>query len=349
MKAKISIIIPVFNVEKYIIPCFQSILDQKYHNLEVLLIDDGSTDQSGVICDEYADKDPRFSVIHTENRGIGAARNIGLSRMTGEYCFFLDPDDLLATDCLSYMVSLIEDHNADLVLGRSANFSTIEPDYFTEANPLETVYQTHQSIMESVLFDKSDMKPLERKQEKPLVNYEFFSTLYHTKLFREHDISFLDISYGEDTYVCLKCLIFSQIVVTTDKTTYWHRRNPTSTSFQYHENYLEETQKYYSEYCSLFRDEAPEYYERAKLGLKGQYFRRCLSAIEREINFARHRKLLQIKEVLQEIHKDDIYRLYTKSNYTQNRNRHVRLVQQLMKCKMFWLCAYYAKVIALLR
>ena len=349
MDSKISIIIPVYNVDRYIVPCFQSILDQKYRNFEVLLIDDGSTDRSGEICDEYVAKDPRFSVVHTENRGIGTARNIGLRQMTGEYCFFLDPDDLLAPDCLSYMVSLMENHSADLVLGRSSNFSTPEPEYPKEENAVETVYQTHQSVMESVLFDKSDMKPLERKQEPSLVNYEFFSTLYRTKLFKDHDIRFLDISYGEDTYVCLKCLIFSHTVVTTGKTTYWHRRNPTSTTFQYHENYLEETRKYYSEYCGLFRENAPEYLERAEIGLKGQYYRRCLSAIDREINFAHQRKLSEIKAVLTGIAGDEIYRQYMEGNRSFVRSRHIRNISLLMRCKLFFLCALYAKMMGVLR
>ena len=92
---KISVIIPIYNAGKYLHRCIDSILSQSYCNLEILLIDDGSTDASGYICDEYAKKDSRVKVFHKENGGASNARNTGLDHCTGEWISFVDADDYL--------------------------------------------------------------------------------------------------------------------------------------------------------------------------------------------------------------------------------------------------------------
>ena len=92
----ISIIVPVYNVEKYLEQCLDSIIGQTYKNLEIILVDDGSTDSSGAICDRYAEQDKRIRVIHRENGGVCAARNTALEAVTGDYIGFVDPDDWCA-------------------------------------------------------------------------------------------------------------------------------------------------------------------------------------------------------------------------------------------------------------
>lgn len=90
---EISIIVPVYNVEKYIRRCIDSLITQTFKSIEIILIDDGSKDTSGAICDEYALKDERVKVIHKENGGVSSARNVGLDNATGTYIMFCDPDD----------------------------------------------------------------------------------------------------------------------------------------------------------------------------------------------------------------------------------------------------------------
>ena len=92
---KISIIIPVYNVEMYLEKCLESVLNQTYKNLEVILVDDGSTDKSGLICDEYQKNDSRIRVVHQDNQGLAAARNTGLQYVSGEYFSFVDSDDYI--------------------------------------------------------------------------------------------------------------------------------------------------------------------------------------------------------------------------------------------------------------
>lgn len=104
MKIKVSIIVPVYNVEKYIRECLDSIVAQTFTDWECLLIDDGSPDNSGGICDEYADNDCRFKVFHKSNGGVSSARNLGLDNARGEWVTFVDADDMIAPDFLSALV-----------------------------------------------------------------------------------------------------------------------------------------------------------------------------------------------------------------------------------------------------
>lgn len=108
MDKRISIIVPVYNVEKYLTRCIDSILAQTYQNIEVILVNDGSTDSSPAICDEYAQKDARISVIHKENGGLSSARNAGLDAATGEYIGFVDSDDFIAPDMYANLLKTLD-------------------------------------------------------------------------------------------------------------------------------------------------------------------------------------------------------------------------------------------------
>ena len=120
---KISIIVPVFNVEKYVGRCIDSILNQDYKNLELILVDDGSTDRSGIICDQYKN-DSRVKVFHQENQGVSSARNLGLENSVGGYLLFLDADDWLADNALFKLISNCND--ADLIMFGAYNYILLE-------------------------------------------------------------------------------------------------------------------------------------------------------------------------------------------------------------------------------
>jgi glycosyltransferase EpsH len=113
---KISVIIPVYNVENYLCQCIDSVLAQDYSELEIILVDDGSPDYSGAICDAYARKDPRIVVVHKENEGAAIARKSGLYMATGKYVLFLDGDDWLEPNTISSCADIAEKDNADCVM-----------------------------------------------------------------------------------------------------------------------------------------------------------------------------------------------------------------------------------------
>lgn len=110
MNSLLSIITPVYNVEAYLDRCVQSILSQSYSNIELILIDDGSTDSSTIKCEEWATKDSRVKIVHKENGGVSSARNIGLEMARGDYLTFVDPDDFLAPDTYLYNMDYLLSH-----------------------------------------------------------------------------------------------------------------------------------------------------------------------------------------------------------------------------------------------
>ena len=120
---KLSVIIPVYNVEAYLCQCVESILNQEMEfAVEVILINDGSTDNSGAICDEYALSDPRVRTIHTKNEGLSAARNKGIFESTGEYIAFLDSDDYWLDGALCNFIAVQRETNADIIIGGAIRY-----------------------------------------------------------------------------------------------------------------------------------------------------------------------------------------------------------------------------------
>lgn len=128
MKGLVSIIIPVYNTKCYLDECIHSVLVQTYKNVEILLVDDGSTDGSGQICDDFAKYDARIKVIHKKNGGLSDARNAALNVLNGEYIYFLDSDDYIEKDTIEILVNLCEKESADIAITDYTMFSVKTPD-----------------------------------------------------------------------------------------------------------------------------------------------------------------------------------------------------------------------------
>ncbi len=120
----ISVIIPVYNVKAFLEKCVKSVICQSYRNLEIILIDDGSTDGSGELCDEYSKIDSRINTIHKENGGLSSARNVGIEASNGDYLFFLDSDDWISEDAIEYLYNLSQ-NDIDVVIGDFIRMSSM--------------------------------------------------------------------------------------------------------------------------------------------------------------------------------------------------------------------------------
>ena len=125
MKSKVSIVVPIYNVEKYIDECIISLIHQTYSNIEIILVDDGSPDKSGDICDRWAKRDNRIKVIHKKNGGLSDARNAGIKKSTGDFLAFVDGDDWLSINFIEKMVENIIKYKADMAV---CKFARIFPD-----------------------------------------------------------------------------------------------------------------------------------------------------------------------------------------------------------------------------
>lgn len=150
----ISIVVPIYNKEKYLNKCLDTIINQTYRDLEIILVDDGSTDNSPQICDDYAQKDERVVVIHKPNGGLSTARNAGLSSAHGDYITFVDSDDYIELDTYEYVANAVK-NNEDVILFReklvdlNGNILNIEGD-----TPTDKVYYTNQDFLADLIIKK---------------------------------------------------------------------------------------------------------------------------------------------------------------------------------------------------
>lgn len=152
-KALISIIIPVYKVEKYLEKCIQSVINQTYENLQIILVDDGSPDNCGKICDEYAKKDHRIEVIHKSNGGLSDARNKGLEIAKGEYIGFVDSDDYIEADMYEVLYNLLKQYNADVGI---CNFYTVSQCKIAIKNVDSGIKEyTRIEILKEILLDNN--------------------------------------------------------------------------------------------------------------------------------------------------------------------------------------------------
>lgn len=118
---KISVIIPIYNVEKYLNKCVESVVNQTYKNLEIILVDDGSPDKCPQICEEWAKKDNRIKVIHKQNGGLSDARNYGINKSSGDYLIFIDSDDYISLDCIEILYNSLKNNNSKISVARYIN------------------------------------------------------------------------------------------------------------------------------------------------------------------------------------------------------------------------------------
>ena len=174
---KISIIVPVYNVENYLPFCVDSLKRQTYSDFEILLIDDGSTDSSGVLCDTLKETDERISVYHKENGGLSDARNFGIEHAKGSFFLFIDSDDALHPDFCKVLVQLQKTYNADIVSTRMTLFS----DY---AMILDFDKKKHETN-EAVFYDGEILSEYFDPKSKRCIHHGLCMKLYKKELFQE--------------------------------------------------------------------------------------------------------------------------------------------------------------------
>lgn len=172
----VSVIVPVYNVEKYLSQCLDSIIHQTYKNLEIILVNDGSTDGSGKICDDYAAKDGRIKVIHQENGGLSDARNKGLDLMTGQFVTFVDSDDYLENNCIHTLYTYACTCKTDISIGKFVEF---------EENTSQFLFHNHLNNGNKIEFLTGD-QCLERHHKYFLAIFvTAWAKLYRTSLFND--------------------------------------------------------------------------------------------------------------------------------------------------------------------
>lgn len=210
----VSVLVPVYNAGEYLVACLDSIVGQTYGRLQVVLVDDGSTDGSGRVCDEYAERDSRVEVYHKANGGVAAARNDLLARIKGEYFLYVDADDWIERGMVEFLVEMAQKHDADITTCSMARGDTGYGRAITEVE----IWEQEQTIKEFITH---------RRMAGSLWNKLVKTSLLHNEpQFR------CGISYGEDALFVWGLLQGLRRTVYTTAPLYHYRSNPGSLSHQ---------------------------------------------------------------------------------------------------------------------
>lgn len=182
----LSIIVPIYNVEQYLPVCLNSLLSQSFENYELILIDDGSRDASGKICDDYAAKDSRIRVFHKKNEGVSVARNFGIEKAVGDWIYFADSDDELLPECLMLLTSRIKE-GVDIIEGRYLPIGTTKPSLFPRFQKADEIYAKDEYLYR-----------LYRYQLKQYHGY-LWNKIFRAKVIKDYGLRFhTDIYFKED-------------------------------------------------------------------------------------------------------------------------------------------------------
>ena len=212
MNPIISVIIPVYNVEKYLRKCLDSIIYQTYRNLEIILVDDGSTDNCGAICNEYAIRDERITVIHKANGGLGFARNSGLEICTGDYVMFVDSDDWLSIDSVQVLYDQIVADGSGIAIGKHV-------EAYEDGGIIEACWK----INKKRLLTKGELFDLLRPNADNVLPVAAWGKLYKRSIF--NNLRYTSVCIAEDLflypYIIDRC---EKITVTTAIVYYYYQR-----------------------------------------------------------------------------------------------------------------------------
>ncbi len=212
----VSVIVPIYNVEKYLAQCIESILHQDYSDLEIILVDDGSPDNCGLICDEYAEKDSRIRVIHKTNGGLSDARNAGIDICTGEYITCVDSDDLVGRTYISRMLGLITKEVDMVVCAPLLFFDEKELEHISNGDAgAPDVFSTVEALRELLNQRGYDFEP------------SAWGKLYRRELFGD-DLRFPFGKYYEDLAVTYRLVDRARKIVRTKEKLYYYRQRNTS-------------------------------------------------------------------------------------------------------------------------
>ncbi|MBI6056665.1 glycosyltransferase [Clostridium perfringens] len=291
MNKKISVIVPIYNVEKYLEKCINSILNQTYKNLEVILVDDGSPDNCGKICDEYALKDNRIKVIHKENGGLSSARNSGLDIATGDYIGFVDSDDWIESNMYEILLNNAIKYNADISVGGVV-------DLLEENDKYIKTKSTFNGTIETVCLNKQ-----EAMKKFFLGSWSAWDKLYKRKV-HEH-LRFPQGKINEDEAIAMHILDNCNNIVYTNEVFYNYISRPNSiTTSEFSEKKLDwyKNCKYNLEFI---KEKQPQLIKYALLRFCNSimWSLRCISLTDN--NFKDSAKLL-VKEL--KVNKKDILR-----------------------------------------
>ena len=301
MRALVSVVVPIYNTELYLDRCINSIVNQTYKNLEIILVDDGSPDKCPEICDEWAKKDERIKVIHKQNQGLGMARNTGIENATGNYICFFDSDDYVCKDLISSCIDVFEKYHPDMVsygfyrIDKNNKIKTILP------RPNKPLY-CDKEILDFVLpnFIGKDLKSG--------IDYNFpmnaTGSLFNLNMLKDNNFRFASEReiISEDVFSLLKLFSYVKTLSVIPKSFYYYCSNSNSLTHTYRKDRFDKIKDFYIKISAL-SDELG-YDEIVKKQLMQPFINFTIGAIKQIVNNCNKN---EANKLLTEILNEDLF------------------------------------------
>jgi len=332
----ITIIVPVYNVEKYLEECIKSLMNQTYSNIQIILVNDGSTDCSGEICDKFKQIDERIEVIHKKNEGLGFARNTGLEYVRGKYVTFIDSDDYADRDLIERLYISIKENNADTCIGGFKRVNDNGKIMYKERYK-RVIYQ-NKEIIDELLPRMLGSSP----EKSDAVRMSVWNVLYSTEIIRNNSLKFpsereyisediiFDIEYYSKSQKC--CLI--------DSCAYNYRINNTSLTQSYKKDRFEKSKFLYNQLINKI--EEYRLGDKAIIRLQRQYFVNIRCCIKQECMKISKLKINDsfnnIREICNDTQLKNIIKQYPKRKLGIKQRVFLLLIER-NKCELLYLSA----------
>ena len=258
---KVSVIVPIYNVEKYLVRCLETLIHQTLQEIEIILVDDGSTDSSPKICDEYSKKDSRIKVIHKQNAGLGMARNTGLDVATGEYVGFVDSDDFVDLNTYEKLYATAKKTNAEMVVCNYYSFQT-NCNKVTKMNTISSSRQIKKSEMLKLACQLVGKDP---RYDEDDIGMSVWKNLYSLQFLRKNNFQFCSERefLSEDAIFDLTVVPNMRSVQLVTEAYYYYCNNDSeSLSSKFRKSRFEEYKKLYLKELDIL--EKSTYFEQGK-------------------------------------------------------------------------------------
>lgn len=272
----ISIVVPVYNVSRYLDECVKSLINQTYSNIEIILVNDGSTDRSGEICDELKKIDNRVKVVHKKNEGLGFARNTGLEYVRGKYVTFIDSDDYADNDLIENLYYAIKKNKADTCIGGFKRVDDLGNVLYKETY-VSRVYNNNECISE-LLLHMLGSSP----EKSDAIRMSVWNVLYSSDIIKTHDLKFPSerVYISEDLIFDLDYYQYSKKCILIESISYNYRVNQNSLTQTYKKDKFEKYEFLYNEvYKKIMNDNLPNEFI---IRLQRQFFVNLREGIKQE-------------------------------------------------------------------
>ena len=337
-KDVVTIVLSIYNVEKYLERCINSVVNQTYKNLEIILVDDGATDSCPQICDEWAKKDSRIKVIHKKNAGLGMARNTGIENANGEYICFFDSDDYITLDAIEKLVNIAKKEKSDIV---TFGFSRVDRNgNITEEHiPTSTkVTYTGDEICNDFLADM--IAPQTASSDRQNLWMSAWASFYSLELIKKANWRFVSEReiISEDVYSLLHLYKHLDRVSVLSESLYFYCENDASLTHTYRSDRVEKIRNFYDSCNNAAKDMG--YGDKVFDALKQPYISFNIAALKMIITSDEPRKKEIFKDVILNSHLQNV----VKSMDLSKENIKMKVFLFAIKHKLWRICHLLIKL-----